>query len=47
MWARHNLDMIQVIDEHAKINENGGKYKGLDRYEARKRIIQDLKMKNF
>jgi valyl-tRNA synthetase len=29
MWARHNLDMIQVIDEHAKINENGGKYKGL------------------
>ncbi|HPU60121.1 MAG TPA: valine--tRNA ligase [Defluviitoga tunisiensis] len=47
MWARHNLDMIQVIDEHAKINENGGKYKGLDRYEARKRIIQDLKNEEF
>ncbi|PNR99628.1 valyl-tRNA synthase [Petrotoga miotherma DSM 10691] len=40
---RHNLERIQIIDENAKINENGGKYAGLDRYIARKRIVEDLK----
>jgi len=40
---RHNLPMVVVMDEGAVINENGGKYEGLDRYEARKQIIQDLK----
>ena len=39
---RHNLEEILVIDEHGCINENGGKYNGLDRYEARKQIIADL-----
>ncbi len=39
---RHNLPVINVMDENAVINENGGKYKGLDRYEARKSIVNDL-----
>ena len=41
---RHNLDMIQVIDEDAKIVNDGcgGKYDGLDRYEAREKIVADL-----
>lgn len=40
---RHDLERIQIIDENAKINENGGKYAGLDRYIARERIVEDLK----
>ena len=39
---RHNLEMITVFDKDAKINENGGKYRGLDRFEARKQIVADL-----
>jgi valyl-tRNA synthetase len=39
---RHNLEQILVLDEDAKINENGGKYEGLDRYEARKQVVKDL-----
>ncbi|MHC1694539.1 MAG: valine--tRNA ligase [Eubacteriales bacterium] len=42
MGLRHSLEMISVIDGDAKINENGGTYQGLDRYEARRRIIEDL-----
>ena len=40
---RHNLEMIRVLDDSGKINELGGKYQGLDRYEARKVIVEDLK----
>ena len=39
---RHNLEMIRVLDDNGKVNELGGKYCGLDRYEARKAIIADL-----
>ena len=39
---RHNLEQINVMDEQARINENGGPYKGLDRYEAREKILHDL-----
>ena len=39
---RHNLPILRVMDDKACMNENGLKYKGLDRYEARKRIIKDL-----
>jgi valyl-tRNA synthetase len=39
---RNKLPAIIVMDESAAINENGGPYKGLDRYEARKRIVADL-----
>jgi len=40
---RHNLSQIRVMDDTAKMNEAAGKYEGLDRYEARKRIVEDLK----
>jgi len=39
---RHNLEIISVIDGSGNINEFGGAYKGLDRYEARKKIVEDL-----
>jgi valyl-tRNA synthetase len=39
---RNKLPAIIVMDESAVINENGGPYKGLDRYEARKKIVADL-----
>ncbi len=39
---RHGLDEINIMNDDATINENGGKYAGLDRYEARKRIVEDL-----
>ena len=39
---RHNLEVIRVLDDNGKVNENGGKYEGLDRYEARKQIVADL-----
>ena len=39
---RHNLPVINVMDESGVINENGGVYCGLDRLEARKKIVQAL-----
>ena len=39
---RHHLPSINVMDDRAHINENGGPYKGLDRYVARKKIVADL-----
>ncbi len=39
---RHNLEEINVLNDDATINEVGGKYAGMDRYEARKAIVADL-----
>lgn len=39
---RHNLEIINVMDETAHMNENAEKYRGMDRYECRKAIVQDL-----
>ena len=39
---RHNLEVIRVLDDNGKVNELGGKYEGLERYEARKQIVADL-----
>jgi len=39
---RHDLEQITVLDEQARMNELAGIYKGLDRYEARKKIVADL-----
>jgi len=39
---RHHLPVVNVLTEDAHINENGGKYEGMDRYEARKAIVADL-----
>jgi len=44
---RHNLEIINIMSDNAKINENGGQYEGLDRYEARKTIVEDLKAINL
>jgi valyl-tRNA synthetase len=39
---RHNLEVIRVLDDNGKVNENGGPYEGMDRYECRKKVIEDL-----
>jgi valyl-tRNA synthetase len=44
---RHNLPQIDVMDEHAQMNQNAGPYAGLDRYEARKRVLADLQEQGF
>ncbi|MFZ2539681.1 MAG: valine--tRNA ligase, partial [Oscillospiraceae bacterium] len=44
---RHNLPIINVMTEDAHINEKGLCYQGLDRYEARKRIVEDLDKGGF
>jgi valyl-tRNA synthetase len=44
---RHNLPEIDVMDEHAHMNQNAGRFAGLDRYEARKRVLADLQEQGF
>ena len=39
---RHDLEVIKVIGDNGAINELGGKYAGMDRYDARKAIVADL-----
>ena len=39
---RHNLEVIRVLDDNGVVNSYGGKYEGMDRYEARKAIVADL-----
>ncbi|WP_097014130.1 valine--tRNA ligase [Anaerocolumna aminovalerica] len=39
---RHNLPEINIMNDDATININGGKFQGLDRYEARKKIVKEL-----
>ena len=39
---RHNLEEITVIDDSAVMNEKAGKYAGMDRYECRKQLVEDL-----
>lgn len=44
---RHNLEFITILDKSGRINENGGKFQGMDRFEARKAIqkeIEDLEL---
>ncbi len=40
---RHNLEMINILTPEAAINENGGPYQGLDRFECRKRMWEDMR----
>ncbi len=42
LGRKHDLPLIKIFDKDAVINENGGPYKGLDRYVARKQIVDDL-----
>ena len=44
---RHNLPQIRVMDDNAIMNENAGQYKGLDRYEARKKMVLDLEQQGL
>ncbi len=44
---RHNLPEINIMNDDATINEMGGKYAGMDRYEARKAIVADLKEQGY
>ena len=44
---RHNLPQINVMDEQARINQNGGPYAGLDRYEAREKVLHDLEQQGL
>ncbi|HJD13569.1 MAG TPA: valine--tRNA ligase [Candidatus Ruminococcus avistercoris] len=39
---RHNLEEINIMNDDATINERGGKYAGMDRYEARRAMVEDL-----
>ena len=39
---RQNLEVLNIMTDDGKINENGGKYAGMDRFEARKAILEDL-----
>lgn len=44
---RHNLEIINILNEDATINENGGEYEGQDRFEARKNIVARLKEEGY
>ena len=39
---RHDLEVINVLNDDATINEKGGKYQGMERYAARKQMVEDL-----
>ena len=47
MGSRHDLPHVVVIDQYGKMNENAGKYNGLDRFECRKQVIEDLRGTEF
>ncbi|HKJ32017.1 MAG TPA: valine--tRNA ligase [Balneolales bacterium] len=44
---RHKLDVINIMNPDGTINENGGEYKGMDRFEARKKIVADLDKQGY
>ena len=44
---RHDLPEINILNDDATINKNGGKYEGMDRYEARKAIVADLEEQGY
>lgn len=44
---RHDLPVINVMNDDATINENGGRYEGMERYEARKAIVKDLEEQGY
>ncbi|SHM63581.1 valyl-tRNA synthetase [Caldanaerovirga acetigignens] len=44
---RHGLPIIKVMDEEGRMNESAGKFKGQDRYECRKAMVEELKEKDF
>ncbi len=47
MGKRHNLPFINVMNKDGSMNENAGEFAGLDRYEARKAVVQALEAQGF
>ena len=45
--VRHDLPVIRVMNDDGTMNENAGKYQGMDRYEARKAIVADLEEQGY
>jgi valyl-tRNA synthetase len=45
--SRHNLEVISILDETVIINSNGGPYEGLDRFEARSKLWNDMREKGL
>ncbi len=44
---RHNLEEIRILNDDATVSKEGGKYAGLDRYEARRQIVSDLEKEGY
>lgn len=44
---RHNLEEINVLNDDATVNEKGGRFAGMDRYEARRAIVEELKAQGY
>ncbi|MFZ5981181.1 MAG: class I tRNA ligase family protein, partial [Candidatus Zixiibacteriota bacterium] len=44
---RHDLEEVNILNTDGTLNENAGKYKGMDRYDARKQLVEDLKKKGL
>ena len=42
LGEKHDLEVINIFDEHAALNENGGEFAGLDRFDARKKVAKAL-----
>ncbi len=47
MGKRHGLEEINILTPNGYINENGGKYEGLERFEARKAVVADLEAQGY
>ena len=47
LFRSHDLPEINILNDDATINKNGGKYEGMDRYEARKAIVADLEEQGY
>lgn len=44
---RHHLEQVLVIDDYGKMNENAGHYRGMDRYECRRALVEELREKGY
>ncbi len=49
VWQRHKneIDIINILNPDGTLNENAGSYRGLDRYDARNKVVQDLKQRDL
>src|SRR5690606_11847247 len=47
LGKKHGLDVIDMLGADGRLNQHGGAYSGLDRFEARKKIIEDLRLSPY